>query len=90
MGEGSGGCGNGSQPLDGRRVVTGVSPSSMLQRSSPIPVGRIEETNMHQGVDRKDDKRRLLLKWLKSALRNPWLFRFLMILWKLYDHFDRD
>lgn len=45
---------------------------------------------MHQGVDRKDDKRRLLLKWFKKALRNPWFFRFLMILWKLHDHFDRD
>ncbi|SFR97709.1 hypothetical protein SAMN04487782_2373 [Stenotrophomonas maltophilia] len=40
-------------------------------------------------VDRKDDKRQLLLKWFKRVFGGPWLFRFLMIVWKLYDHFDR-
>lgn len=36
-----------------------------------------------------DDKRRWLLRWLKKKLRNPWVFRSLMVLWKLYDHFYR-
>ena len=32
-------------------------------------------------VDRKDDKRQLLLKWFKRVFCGPWLFRLLMIVW---------
>lgn len=44
---------------------------------------------MEKHVARKDDRRRLLLKLFKRVLCGPWLFRFLMVVWKLYDHIDR-
>lgn len=49
----------------------------------------IEDTNMVKPVERKDDKRQLLLKWFKRVFCGPWLFRLLMIVWKLYDHYER-
>lgn len=67
---------------------TGATPSSMQQRSFANSGEVASEKTMQD--DGKDDKRRLLLSWVKKAFRNPWLFRLLMVLWKLYDHFDRD
>jgi hypothetical protein len=61
----------------------------MLQRSLAISVRCIEDTNMVKPVERKDDKRQLLLKWFKRVFCGPWLFRLLMIVWKLYDHYER-
>lgn len=75
-----------------RRVVASVfSPSSMLQRSASIPGAYIEDANMKDRVERKDDKRWLpLLKWVRRFLRSPWFFRLLFIVWKIYDHFDHE
>jgi hypothetical protein len=63
----------------------------MLQRSASIPGAYIEDANMKDRVERKDDKRWLpLLKWVRRFLRSPWFFRLLLIVWKIYDHFDHE
>ena len=62
----------------------------MLQRSAPIPEACIEDTNMaNRSVVKKDDKRQWLLKKVKKVLRNRWFFRVVMVVWRIYDHFDR-
>ncbi|WP_255350607.1 hypothetical protein [Luteimonas sp. FCS-9] len=35
-----------------------------------------------------DDGRRKLSSKFKRAFRNPWAFRLLMLVWKIYDHFS--
>jgi len=40
---------------------------------------------------RNDDTRQPLLKtWIQKFLSGPWLFRILMVAWKIYDSLDRD
>ena len=43
----------------------------------------------NRSVVKKDDKRQWLLKKVKKVLRNRWFFRVVMVVWRIYDHFDR-
>lgn len=42
-----------------------------------------------QPVAKKDDTRQSLLKWTKKALRSRWFFRLLMLVWKIYQQYER-
>ena len=45
---------------------------------------------MKKHADWKDETRQWLLKRVKRLMRNAWLFRGLMLAWKVYDYFHRE
>lgn len=69
-------------------VKLASSPSLLLRRAHTWWVQR--RPRMTEHASRKDDTRQWLLTRVKRLLRNPWLFRGLMLVWRVYDHFHRD
>lgn len=65
----------------------GVDPVSVAAKG---PCGQQRRPRMKKHADWKDETRQWLLKRVKRLMRNPWLFRGLMLAWKVYDYFHRE